>query len=109
MQRVKGNSKTNLCTIDVPQTGNNDWGTYKTVTKDISTSLSAGEQVFRITITGANCNIDKLVFKLTQDTGINDVDNDAEQTGIDYNLSGQEVDAGYRGIIIRNGRKILKK
>ena len=109
VQRVKGNSKTNLCTIDVPQTGNNDWGTYKTVTKDISTSLSAGEQVFRITITGANCNIDKLVFKLTQDTGINDVDNDAEQTGIDYNLSGQEVDAGYRGIIIRNGRKILKK
>ena len=26
-----------------------------------------------------------------------------------YNLQGQKVDAGYRGIIIKNGRKTLKR
>ena len=109
VQRVKGTSKTNLCTIDVPQTGNNDWGTYKSVTKEIATPLTAGEQVFRITITGANCNIDKLVFKLTQDTGINDIENEGEQAGSGFSLSGQKVNNGYRGIIIKNGRKVLNK
>ena len=108
VQRIKGTSKTTLCTIDVPQTGNNDWGTYKTVTKDIATSLSAGEHIIRINITGANCNIDKLVFRLTQDTGINDIDSDNEQTGTGFSLSGQKVGDGYRGIVVSKGRKILK-
>ena len=109
VQRIKGTSKTTLCTIDVPQTGNNDWGTYKTVTKDIATPLSVGEQIIRINITGANCNIDKLVFRLTQDTGINDIDSDNEQTGTGFSLSGQKVGDGYRGIVVSKGRKVLKK
>ena len=79
------------------------------MTKDIATSLSVGEQIIRINITGANCNIDKLVFRLTQDTGINDIDSDNEQTGTGFSLSGQKVGDGYRGIVVSKGRKILKK
>jgi hypothetical protein len=110
VQRIKGTSKTTLCTIDVPQTGNNDWGTYKTVSKDIPTSLTTGEQIIRVTITGANCNIDKLVFKLTQDTGINDIENKGEQAESEqFSLSGQKVGAGYHGIVVSKGRKVLKK
>ena len=108
VQRIKGTSKTTLCTIDVPQTGNNDWSKYQTVSKDISTTLSAGEQVFRITIKNSGCNIDKLIFKLKQSTGISSVEADG-QPAVIYNLKGQKVDENYKGIIIRNGRKVLKR
>ncbi len=106
---VKGTSVTSLCKIDVPQTGNSNWDTYKTVTAKLSKQLTVGEQVLRITINGANCNIDKLQLKCTLNTGIVDVDGDSQPTGSSYNLSGQKVGSGYRGIVIRNGRKQLKK
>ena len=87
IQRVLGSSKTLLATINVPQTGNNDWGTYKSVTQDISTTLSAGEHVLRITIKGKQCNIDKLIFTLKQSTGIHDIEADGQSAPI-YNLRG---------------------
>ena len=110
ISRKKNGTTATLCTIDVPKTGDNDWSTYTTVTKDISTSLVAGEQIFRITIKGKQCNIDKLTFRLTQDTGINDVESDVNaEEGDQFSLSGQKVGADYRGIVIKNGRKVLKK
>ena len=108
IQRVLGSSKTLLATINVPQTGNNDWGTYKSVTQDISTTLSAGQHVFRITIKGKQCNIDKLIFTLKQSTGIDDIEADGQSAPI-YNLRGQKVSEGYKGFVIRNGRKVLKR
>ena len=108
VQRVKGTSKTLLATFDVPQTANNDWGTYTTLSKDISTTLTAGEQVIRITIKGKQCNIDKLIFTLKQSTGIDDIEADNQFAPV-YNLKGQKVSEGYKGFIIRNGRKVLKR
>jgi hypothetical protein len=32
-----------------------------------------------------------------------------EGSGNSYNLQGQQVDDSYRGIVIRNGRKIFKR
>lgn len=109
IQRVMGSSKTLLATINVPQTANNDWGTYKSVTQDISTTLSAGEHVLRITIKGKQCNIDKLIFTLKQSTGIDDIEADGRQSAPIYNLKGQKVSEGYKGFVIRNGRKVLKR
>lgn len=109
IQRVMGSSKTLLATINVPQTANNDWGTYKSVTQDISTTLSAGEHVLRITIKGKQCNIDKLIFTLKQSTGIDDIEADGRQSAPIYNLKGQNVSEGYKGFVIRNGRKVLKR
>lgn len=109
IQRVMGSSKTLLATINVPQTANNDWGTYKSVTQDISTTLSAGEHVLRITIKGKQCNIDKLIFTLKQSTGIDDIEADSRQSAPIYNLKGQKVSEGYKGFVIRNGRKVLKR
>jgi hypothetical protein len=109
LQRVVGASKTLLATFNVPQTGNNNWGTYTSVTQDISATLSAGEQVLRITIKGKQCNIDKLIFTLKQSTGINDIEADGRQSAPIYNLKGQKVSEGYKGFIIRNGRKMLKR
>ena len=109
LQRVVGTSKTLLATFNVPQTGNNDWGTYTSVTQDISATLPAGEQVLRITIKGKQCNIDKLIFTLKQSTGISDIEADGRQSAPIYNLKGQKVSEGYKGFIIRNGRKMLKR
>jgi GH35 family endo-1,4-beta-xylanase len=107
---LRNNSvSTTLCKINVPQTANNSWDTYKTVTVNLSRALTVGEQVWRITINGANCNIDKLELKLI-DTGIEDMEN-SQQEGNQpqYNLSGQKVGTDFRGIVIKNGRKVLKR
>lgn len=102
-------SVTNLGTFNVPQTGSNSWDTYQTVTVKLLQKLTAGKQTFRITIKGKQCNIDKLELKnLT--TGVNEVVFDqsvSDHSG--YNLSGQRVNGNYRGLIIRNGRKEIKR
>jgi GH35 family endo-1,4-beta-xylanase len=101
---------TKLCSINVPQTANNDWGTYKVVESALSKELAVGKQIIRIKITGANCNIDKMEFICTENTGISQqpIVNSLQPTQL-YNLSGQKVNDGYKGIIIRNGRKIFKR
>lgn len=118
VQSIKGSSKTTLFTVYVPQTGNNNWDTYKTIAAPKSKSdatakefsLTAGEQIFRITIKGKQCNIDKLVFKQVQGTGIEEIqDSGSRIQDSGFNLSGQKVGDGYRGIVIRNGKKIFKK
>lgn len=68
---MNGNSVTTLATISVPNTG--DWDTYRAVSGNISGSLEAGEQILRITITGAYCNIDKIELKSTVPTGVEEI------------------------------------
>ena len=103
---VKNSTRTNLCTFNVPQTGNNNWDTYTTLTEALRIELPEGEQIFRITINGANCNIDKLNFICTEPNGISLVENDTKVAPA-YNLAGQKVDAAYNGLIIRKGKKIM--
>ena len=105
---VSGSSVINLAKVNVAQTGSNDWGTYKAFSGKLSRHLNAGKQILRITITGANCNIDKIVFKCTLSDGIDDVEQPAANVKRPtFNLSGQRVDGNYRGLIIRDGKKIM--
>ena len=104
---VKDDKVTQLCKVNVPNTGS--WDTYKTITGKLTKKLEAGTQIFRITISGTYCNIDKIELKCTS-TGINDVTIDEPSSGNDiYNLSGQKVNANYKGIIIQNGKKRWNK
>ena len=48
--------------ISVPQTANNDWGTYRTLTGKTLIPLEQGRHIIRLTITGNSCNIDKVSF-----------------------------------------------
>lgn len=102
----KDKTITKLADVKVPQTGNNSWDTYKVVEGTVE--LEAGEQILRLIITGSNCNIDKIKFSLV--TGINGVVMD-EPSSDDalYNLSGQKVNANYKGIVIQRGKKQLSK
>lgn len=107
---VKGTSVTKLATVTVTPTGG--WSTYKVMTGKLLKNLAEGEQILRFTITDANCNIDKVELVCTLNTGIEEipVENTAgTRQQVIYNLSGQKVDASYKGIIIRNGKKILRK
>lgn len=114
---VKDGKVTTLCRISVPQTGSNSWDTYKVVKSTFNANLEEGEQILRITISGANCNIDKLELKCIVSTDIDEVNAAGQiggtggQTGNAdmYNLAGQKVDENYKGIVIVGGKKILKR
>ena len=107
---VKGSSVTKIATVTVTPTGG--WGTYKVMTGKLLKNLAEGEQILRFTITDANCNIDKVELICTLNTGIDEMP--VEKTYVNrrqvvYNLSGQQVDDNYKGIVIKNGKKILRK
>ncbi len=42
-------------------------------------------------------------------TGINSVVEKSENAGVTYNLAGQKVRSGYKGVVIRNGKKMILK
>ena len=107
---VKDGKVTNLCKVNVSQTASNSWDTYKTFEGNLSTRLEAGEQIMRITINNPYCNIDKIELKLVEGDGIETVNADAQPAdGAVYNVVGMKVGADYKGIVIRNGKKYLKK
>lgn len=68
---MNGNSTTTLATISVPNTGS--WDTYQTVSGNISGTLTSGQQILRITITGGYCNIDKIELKCTLPDGVEEI------------------------------------
>ena len=107
---VENGKVTNLWRMSVPQTGNNSWDTYKTISNTTLKELKEGKQIIRISIFGANCDIDKIELKCVVATGINEMNaNGANSNGAIYNLSGQRVDDNYKGVVIINGKKMIKK
>ena len=110
---VKGTTITQIAKVTVTATGG--WNTYKVMKGKITRKLTEGEHILRFTITDGNCNIDKVELQCTLPDGIENLE--AETTdprhpnlnSTSYTLSGQPVRPGYRGIVIRGGRKILVK
>lgn len=93
--------------VKVPNTGNKD--VYQVRKGNISASFSEGLYTLRLVGTGGTCNIDNIKFICTEPTGINEVmDTDTSEAPA-YNLMGVPVNAGYRGIVIKNGKKIFVK
>ena len=107
---VKNGKVTSLFKVNVPQTASNSWDTYKPVEGNLSTRLEAGEQILRITIDNPYCNIDKIELKLVEGDGIEMVSADeSADNSATYNTVGMKVNDNYKGIIIRNGKKMLKR
>ena len=48
-------------------------------------------------------------FTCTDVDGIDDVTDDDAATGDSYSLSGQQVGKGYKGIVDRDGKKVILK
>ena len=104
---MKNGSETTLARVSVPNT--NSWDTYTTLsTEVISTKLYEGQQTIRITITGQNCNIDKIEFVCLVEDGVKYVtDEDMRTLGPIYNMGGVRVNEYKDGINIMNGKKVL--
>lgn len=101
-------NETSLGLVKVPNTG--DKNSYQVKTGNITSAIKEGLHTLRINVTGGSCNIDKINFICTEPvSGIDDVVIDNNNTGDSYNLSGQKVGTGYKGIVIRNGKKIVIK
>ena len=99
--------QTRLCQVNVPNT--DSWNTYQTIKGNLNVPLTAGNQILRLTITGPYCNVDYIKLVCTVPTGINTLSADSEPDAPLYNLSGQRVSSDYRGIVIKNGKKTLKR
>ena len=104
---MKNGSETTLARVSVPNT--NSWDTYNTLsTEIISTKLYEGQQTIRITITGQNCNIDKIEFVCLVEDGVKYVtDEDMRTLGPIYNMGGVRVNEYKDGINIMKGKKVL--
>ena len=106
---VDGNKVTNLANVSVPQDANGSWDNYTTVKGKLSKHLDVGKQIIRITITGAYCNIDKIQFTNTLDTDVEMIIDTDSQKSESYNLYGIKVDSNYKGIVVKDGEKILNR
>ena len=56
-----------------------------------------------------NYYFDNISWKLVTEDGIETVQVVKIQNGAVYNLAGQKVDANYKGVVIKNGKKMLQK
>ena len=101
--------ETAIGTVSVPNTSSKDLYTVKTA--NIRNKITqVGLHKLRFTIKAGNCNIDKVNFICTEPaSGINEVETDDTSNAPTYNLMGVPVNAGYRGIVIKNGKKIMMK
>lgn len=62
-----------------------------------------------IIMRGQGYTLTKVTLVKGGTTGINSVQAISQQGGEAYSLSGRKVDTGYKGIVIQNGRKLLRK
>ena len=109
MTLIDANDKEiSLPMVKVPSDGKD---AYEVRTGNIKEALKEGLHTLRIKVTGGNCNVDKIKFNCTEPvSGIDEFTADDIVTGgASYNLSGQKVGTGYKGIVIRNGKKIVLK
>lgn len=105
---VENGKVTTLWSMSVPQTANNSWDTYKTISNTNLKELTEGQKIIRITVTGANCDIDKITLKLAESTAIDEINTD-NGNAPSYSITGQRVNNNYKGVIIMNGKKTIKK
>jgi hypothetical protein len=101
-------SQDNEMTLPLVKVPNNGKDTYSVKSAAIKEALKEGMYTLRINVTGGNCFIDKIHFTCTE-TGIDEVAVDNAVNAPAYNLMGVPVNNGYRGIVIKNGKKVVIK
>lgn len=100
----------NICSDDENADWDNDGSTPNTNTWEI-TAAEAGSKTIKMTRNSASTNLFITKFVITRGgaSGIENVEVVTPANNAIYNLSGQKVDASYKGIIIVNGKKYFNK
>ncbi len=101
---LNNNGKLTALTSKVTVPNSGSWDTYRTVKGNLLRQLSEGQQIFRLTITGAYCNIDKLNLICTLNTGIEEVIDLTGGTYAVYSTTGV-----YAGEMMVGGSETLSK
>jgi hypothetical protein len=76
---------------------------YGTYTFDVKAGST-----YKVWCDGSKLGFYGFEFKEGSSAGINTVKS-ASENGVRYNLSGQKVAEGYKGVVIMNGRKMIQK
>lgn len=101
----------NICADDNDEDYDDDGSTPNTNTWEI-TAAEAGSKTIKLSRNAASTNIFITKFVITRGVA-NGIENVEVVTPVKnnaiYNLSGQKVDASYKGIIIVNGKKFFNK
>ena len=96
--------------ISVPKTGSSKTD-FQTQTYEMRESLTAGRHVLCLNVETGGFYIKSITFKLKGESGIGTPLMDKGQWTKDnyYDLQGRKVDKSYKGIVIRNGKKVVIK
>lgn len=82
-----------------------DYKVSEKTTGTVEFAVEANETYY-VFCTGSKLSFGGYIFTEGGSAGINVVK--AESDNVLYNLAGQKVDAGYKGLVIKNGRKYMK-
>ena len=90
--------------------GTSEYGTApNTVTVEVPSDAAGSKTITMCRAqTATNLFITKIVITSSSSTGINSVKTDAENGAI-YNLGGQQVNETYKGVVVKNGKKMIQK
>lgn len=101
---VEKNDVAFMRTISIPNTGS---GVFNTVVCKSTKTLTEGKHVVQLYFPVGGCEIDKIIFKLDGVDDIEEVSLDESSEGPAYSITGQRVGENYKGVVIKNGKKVL--
>ena len=58
---------------------------------------------------GVGFTLTKVELKVPDPSGVNTINAVKADNGAIYNVAGQKVNAGYKGLVIKNGKKFVNK
>lgn len=78
------------------------------VTREMLEMIKSGKTV-REVLAANSISLPTLKDVVDKAMGLQSVILTEKESGIEYNLSGNKVDGGYKGVVIKDGKKILRK
>ena len=113
----KSGEKIKTITFTAPVVGSKGAGDFTLTmdkkTRDWTWTGEADEVTFTVYRKTAKANVclcfSDITVNPTVETGINNITVDNAKKGVRYNLAGQRVGKNYKGIVIENGHKVVRK
>ena len=97
---------------EVPVVGNDDWQTLEIEFPEYggTTDENAAHVVFQNGwVVGTSVVKSVKVYEVSEETAIKTVKTGKKFEGAIYNLAGQKVNASYKGVVIKDGKKYIQK
>ena len=100
---------TNYFAKDAEGNETSDLKLYPETANIVKFGLSAGIHTFKKYSGTGNILVSSIEITPVESTGISTVKATAENNSVIYNLAGQKVSKDYKGLVIKNGKKVVMK